>query len=757
MGFVSDQPAPNWEHGLLTGNGTLGAVILGRPHEETLFLSHAGLYLPNKHSPEYMRMAGRLSEIRRQCLAGNYKAAADEITAARAEHRYSDARDPFIAAFSLHIRQPAATLARYQRRVDYLTAEAAVTFTDERGTFQRTAFASRSGDVLVLRLAGDGKQTASFSFAALPAANEAEAKLVKENVTADTGVQDGLLCFRAEFANRNAFNPHSGYFGLGRIVTRGGTRTETADTITIADADEILLLVKIRPLRHGERAEDVWAATALALTAQPTDYARLLAPHAALHGELMSRVQFSLGVPAEERAKSTERLNHDSREAVAPLAKVERAFDAGRYNILCSTGYNPPNLQGLWSGTWAAPWSGSFTTNGNLQAAVAFNLMGNTPELMEPFFRYYEQRLDGFRRNAKDFFGMRGFHVPAQLTVSPLSTDFSVRHPHVLWHSGAAWAAAFYADYYRYTGDRRFLAERAYPFMKEAAAFLEDFLTVKDAAGKLVFVPSYSPENRPKSTEQATSINATMDISATRQLLRNAISAAKILGRDEALQATWAELMAQLPDYEIAPDGSFREWLWPGLEEQHHHRHASHLYALYDEMPAEILDRPELVRAIERSITLRYEFHRRTGVMAFGLVQLGLAAAHIRHAGLTEDITHFLAQHYWSTGMASFHNRDALFNMDISGGFPYLCASALVYADPGLVRLFPARPASWARGSIGGLRLRGGIVLKNLTWDADATTCVLMADHDQSIRLECPGRAPRTIELRAKHPTTIEL
>jgi hypothetical protein len=339
-GFVSSAPAPNWEHGLLTGNGTLGAIVLGRPHDETLFVSHAGLYLPNKNSPDYMRMVDRLAEIRRQCLAGNYQAASEEIAAARKQHGYDDVRDPFIAAFSLHIRQPAATLTCYQRSVDYLTAEAAVAFTDERGTFQRTAFASRSDDVLVLRLAGGGKQTATFSFAPLPPANDAEARLVRENVTAAARVQDGLLHFQAQFAHTNAYNPYTGYLGLGRIVNRGGTRTETADTVTITDADEILLLVKIRPLPRGELADDAQIETARALAALPADYDRLLAPHAARHGELMGRVQFSLGAPEEDRAKPTEQLNQDSYEAIAPLAKVERAFAAGRYNILCSTGYN---------------------------------------------------------------------------------------------------------------------------------------------------------------------------------------------------------------------------------------------------------------------------------------------------------------------------------------------------------------------------------------------------------------------------------
>ena len=43
-------------------------------------------------------------------------------------------------------------------------------------------------------------------------------------------------------------------------------------------------------------------------------------------------------------------------------------------------------------------------------------------------------------------------------------------------------------------GDRKFLAQRAYPVMKEAAQFFLDYL-VDDGKGHLVTGPSLSPEN----------------------------------------------------------------------------------------------------------------------------------------------------------------------------------------------------------------------------------------------------------------------
>jgi alpha-L-fucosidase 2 len=758
-GFTSSAPARNWQQGLLTGNGTIGAIVMGQPHDETLYLSHASLFLPKDDVNTKPGMASKLEEVRKTALEGNFGKVGSMVNAIHSES-IKVPRDPFIGALELHVKQPESQVSRYQRAVDFMTAETVVSVAEGQGSYQRRAFASRADDVLVLRVAGSGKQTAEFSFSGLPATSDKDKAMVADAVkSSGQGVKDGLLYFRTLFAHTNRYNPNIGYEAVGRVIAKGGTRTETATGISIVDANEILLIVKINPLHKSAKVETKFAALQQKLSALPPDYAKLLARHAKIHGDLMGRVSFSLDAPKEDRAKPSEQLNKDSQQMDAPLAKIERAFDAGRYNIICSTGFYPPNLQGLWSASWLAPWSGSFTTNGNLPTAVAFLLMGNTPELMQSYFRYYDERWEGFRENAQNFYGMRGFHVPPQLTLSPLETDFNSGYPHCFCHSGAPWALEFYYDYFRCTGDRKFLAQRAYPLMKEACAFFEDFLTVTDTNGKLVFVPSYSPENAPGGEKKIPSaINATMDIAAAKQLLGNTIAAAKLLGRDAELQKKWTALVAKMPAYEIAPDGSFREWLWPGLEESNRHRHVSQLYALYDGMPAEIVGNPALVTAVAHTISERMKFRNevRCG-MAFGAVHLGLSAEHIGNAEQATEIINMLAKNFWADGMASYHDWGNLFNMDISGGFPCLCANALVYADPGRIRFFPARPGQWKSGSIKGLRLRGGIVVRELTWDGARAKAVLVSDTDQSIIVELPDGKANPLHLRAGTAARVEL
>src|ERR1700710_1838948 len=82
-GFTSWQPAATWENALLTGNGTMGAMVIGQPHDETIILSHSLLYLPFKRSAKLIDQASKLEEIRSLLLQGKYEDAAKVPAALR--------------------------------------------------------------------------------------------------------------------------------------------------------------------------------------------------------------------------------------------------------------------------------------------------------------------------------------------------------------------------------------------------------------------------------------------------------------------------------------------------------------------------------------------------------------------------------------------------------------------------------------------------------------------------------------------------
>ena len=47
-GFISSALGENWEQGLLSGNGTIGASVLGRPLDEVVVFSHKHMFVPER-------------------------------------------------------------------------------------------------------------------------------------------------------------------------------------------------------------------------------------------------------------------------------------------------------------------------------------------------------------------------------------------------------------------------------------------------------------------------------------------------------------------------------------------------------------------------------------------------------------------------------------------------------------------------------------------------------------------------------------
>jgi hypothetical protein len=111
--------------------------------------------------------------------------------------------------------------------------------------------------------------------------------------------------------------------------------------------------------------------------------------------------------------------------------------------------------------------------------------------------------------------------------------------------------------------------------------------------------------------------------------------------------------------------------------------------------------------------------------MAFGLVGLGLAAARLGDADAARRCVDSLARDFWRSNAVSTHDGDSIFNVDASGGLPAVVIEMLVQSQPNRIALLPALPASWSRGSLRGVRARGGVVVEELRWDDGGADCTL--------------------------------
>jgi alpha-L-fucosidase 2 len=80
------------------------------------------------------------------------------------------------------------------------------------------------------------------------------------------------------------------------------------------------------------------------------------------------------------------------------------------------------------------------------------------------------------------------------------------------------------------------------------------------------------------------------------------------------------------------------------------------------------------------------------------------------------------------------------FQIDANMGFSSAVLEMLGYSRVGQLKLLPALPESWTRGSIKGLRARGGLVV-NMSWDRQQGRLELevTTDEDQELELFWPS------------------
>ncbi|GAA1603724.1 glycosyl hydrolase family 95 catalytic domain-containing protein [Actinoplanes couchii] len=701
--FRDSTSAEDWEHALISGNGRQGALCHGSPTVLRFTLAHEDLFqpvtepLPAPHTaPALPRLRGLLATDRFRDAA---RAVCDIAVHEHSGYRETRWIDPLIGAGTLTFT-PASPGSGYQRGTDFATGVVRQTWDG----VTVDAFVSRVADALVIRITGtDGVVGID------PIDGEPE-KPVRHTVDR---LGDDLVL--------------TGTFP-GELWT-GALDGWTVAVRVRRTAQSVLIVARTAT---GTRTP------ATALAALPTeDFDELLKEHAAVHRDLYERSELDLG-------------GH----------RAQTLFDAGRYAIISSTGATPPTLQGVWSGTWSPPWRSGWTIDGNLQAALLAVHTTGTPELMPPLFDLLDRQLGDYRENARRLYGLPGLFIPAHLGTHGRANHFGPVWCLTMWTTGAAWLARLYLEHWQHTGDREFLADRALPFLREAAAFHLGFAEIHD--GRARFSPSYSPENDPGQDGDQACVDATLDVQAVGALLRGLLTITAELGIDDPDAVRWRALLAALPAYRINDAGELAEWIDGRFPDNHEHRHCSHLYPFYyggdpafDEDQAL---RAAAVRAVRAR--LRWWLSEASDEMGYGLALLGVAAAHL---GLAEEAYAALTrigEAYWRPNMVPTHNRDHMFNVDLAGGYPALVVAMLLHSrdvrTDGVARieLLPALPSAWPSGRVRGLIARGPVTV-DLTWTPSSVTAVLTSAVDRTVELSFPGGSA-TLRLAAGVPVTVD-
>ncbi len=724
------------------GNGRIGALIYGGTEKDHLELTEISLWSGGFCSSEGKVKGPESTKF------GSYQ--------------------PF---GTLEVAYPGAAKAKnYVRTLHVDKALASVAYEADGVRYEREYFASVPHQVISTTIKADRARSVDAAFR-LTSLHQQD----KISATASGG--KGTILLRGQL--KNGLN----YEGRILILPVGGTLKTVGGSVVVEHANACRVLV-LMATDYALDAARNWkgespgkrndAVLARALRVSPE---QMLTAHQAAYAGQYDRVALDVGDTAEEIARLPigERLKrYRAQEGTAKASPdpdlEELLFNFGRYIIISSSqpGNLPANLQGLWNYSLIPPWDGDYHNNINIQMCYWGVDLVNLPECYRPLVDYIREMAPAARKitaEAPEFKAASGKPVLGW-TARTAQNIFGGQG--FQWNKPAsAWYALHLWEHYLFTRDAQYLKETAYPMMKEICRFWEsqlktlnkggsnfqsgdgkvtpaviarDLKDVKD--GTLVAPMGWSPEHGPREDGCA------HDQQIVWELFDDTVQAANILNVDKSWRRELAGKRDRLAGPRVGENGLLQEWMIDRAPADPHHRHTSHLFAVFPGRQISPGKTPAWAEAARRSLLARGTVGdaRRSWTWAW-------------RANLWARLLDGAKAHEMLRGLIRYSLLDSLFTthppMQVDGTMGIVAAYAemLVQSHDGHLRLLPALPPAWNSGSVRGLKARGNITV-DLEWKKERVTQYrLLSPVGQTVHLIVNG-AKKAVALKPGIPVT---
>lgn len=711
------QPAERWIESLPVGNGRLGAVVLGGIKTERLGLNISTLWSGEPSNKNEKSTGLENLEKIRSLLFNHELAEAENLCR---EHLIGNKEN-----YGTHLpmgnllfdfEYPDDEISNYKRELDIQNAIAKVQFSKGDVTFQREILASHPDNLIVIKLSSDKKNTLSatirFDSLGLPVRTS--------KLTSNTFGIEGDA-FETIHSNGKV-GVH--FFAAVNVRKCDGEVIVTKNGIEISKASNVELLIAANTNYQNSNPKEKCLSQLYSV--RNKSYKEIKHTHISDFQSLFNRARLTLGnaaknvLPTDERIKALKMAGDDSQ-------LYALFYNYARYLLIASSREDSPlpgNLQGIWNDNFASkmPWTCDFHFDINMQQNYWIAESGNLSECHEPLFKLVESLVEPGSRTAKVLYGEPGWvaHVFTNAwgyTAPGWGLGWGL---HV---TGGIWIASHLWNHYEYTLDKKFLKERAYPVLKEAAIFFKNYLTMHPGKGWLVSGPSISPENKYFDANGAIfseTMGAACDAILIRDLFDYCIKASEILEVDKEFRFELMQKKAQLQPLAIGKHGQLQEWLEDYEDAVPNHRHTTHLVSLYPGSQITPNTTPELAKAAQVSIERRLsqpnwedvEWSRGNLINFYARLLNGNEALKHLHGLIKENSSISLLT--FSRGGIAGAAQD-IFSIDGNYAGASGISEMLVQSYNNEIYILPALPASWKDGEFKGVCTRNGFEL-NIHW-----------------------------------------